>query len=84
MRKLQAAGPAHVRFESLADITARQSYVRFTPKSGHQWIRVGCPLRAKSEHCVDPSDKSDGQLAALRNFPDGSINVLALGTHEGE
>ena len=28
--------------------------------------------------------ESDRQLAALRNFPDGSVNVLALGTHEGE
>lgn len=40
----------NVRFGSKADIEARQSDVRFTPKSGH-WLRaLGSPLSAKSGH----------------------------------
>ena len=40
----------HVRFGSLADITARSRHVRFTPNSGHSSVRVGCPKSAKSGH----------------------------------
>jgi len=44
---------ANVRFGSKADIGARQSNVRFTPKSGHCSGLMRCPLCAKSGlmHC---------------------------------
>src|SRR5262245_33862883 len=43
------------------------------------------PPRAKADFGVKiASDESDRELAALRNFPYGSINMLALRTHEGE
>ena len=45
----QSSGP-NVRFGSKADISARLSDVRFTPKSGHQNLVVECPLCAKSRH----------------------------------
>jgi hypothetical protein len=35
-----------VRCGSLADTTARSSHVRFAPKSGHSYVRVGA-----SEKC---------------------------------
>jgi len=44
-------------------------------------VRSGAKLDVSVEIS---SDESDRELAALRNFPDGSINMLALGTHEGE
>jgi len=48
-------------------------------------LAVAGPPRAKADFGVEiASDESDRELAALRNFPYGSINVLALGTHEGE
>ncbi|MFZ2082789.1 MAG: hypothetical protein WAV38_40270, partial [Xanthobacteraceae bacterium] len=33
---------------SLADIKSRQADVRFTPKSGHCLVQLGCPLCARS------------------------------------
>jgi hypothetical protein len=39
-----------VRFGSLADITTRSPYVRFTPDSGHLSVHAGCPLSANSGH----------------------------------
>jgi len=42
----------HVRFGSLADITARSRHVRFTPDSGHSSVQVGCPKSARSGHSV--------------------------------
>jgi hypothetical protein len=41
---------ADVRFGSKADIEAGPRRVRFTPKSGHCWVRLGCPLCARSGH----------------------------------
>jgi hypothetical protein len=38
----------NVRFGSKADIPACSADVRFTPKSGHWQVTVGCPLCAKS------------------------------------
>jgi hypothetical protein len=43
-------GPLNVRFGSKADIASGSRHVRFTPKSGHRWVRLGCPLCAKSRH----------------------------------
>ena len=42
---------ADVRFGSLADMTACQPDVRFTPNSGHCSDELECPLSAKSGHC---------------------------------
>jgi hypothetical protein len=44
---------AHVRFGSEADIEARQSDVRFTPKSGHCLVLLGCPLCGTFRHSFD-------------------------------
>src|SRR6476659_10864961 len=48
--RLEEGRPLHVRLGSEADITARSSHVRFTPKSGHSSVRVGCPKSAISGH----------------------------------
>jgi hypothetical protein len=40
----------HVRFGSKADIGLASVDVRFTPNSGHCWVRLGCPLSANSGH----------------------------------
>ena len=52
------ASHANVRFGSKADIAARLSDTRFTPKSGHWRAIVGCPLcvisglmRCSKKHC---------------------------------
>jgi hypothetical protein len=39
-----------VHFGSKADIGAHPINVRFTPKSGHWFRMLGCPLCAKSRH----------------------------------
>jgi hypothetical protein len=39
-----------VRFGSKADVTLLNFNVRFTPKSGHRRVTVGCPLCATSGH----------------------------------
>ena len=41
---------ANVRFGSKADIGVRPHDVRFTPKSGHGWVQLQCPLCANSGH----------------------------------
>jgi hypothetical protein len=41
----------HVRFGSLADITARWPHVRFAPDSGHSSAEVGCSRSARSRRC---------------------------------
>jgi hypothetical protein len=45
----------HVRFGSLADITARSRHVRFTPDSGHSSVQVGCPKSANNGHLAAAS-----------------------------
>ena len=39
---------ADVRFGSKADICNANRHVRFTPESGHSWLRLKCPLCANS------------------------------------
>jgi hypothetical protein len=45
-----SASLRHVRFGSLADITACSSHVRFTPESGHAERQHRRPLSANSRH----------------------------------
>jgi len=42
----------NVRFGSKADIGGHQINVRFTPKSGHRFRMLGCPLCAKNRHSM--------------------------------
>ena len=44
-----------VRIGSLADIASLPPHVRFTPESGHRWMRLGCPLCANHVTCYRKS-----------------------------
>ena len=41
---------SHVRYGSKADIGGCNWHVRFTPNSGHQRLRLRCPLSANRRH----------------------------------
>jgi hypothetical protein len=57
--------PVDVRFGSKADIALGPRHVRFTPKSGHCWAALGCPLSAKSGHQFGLECNGPGTLCVI-------------------
>jgi hypothetical protein len=59
----------NVRFGSLADIAMGLRDVRFTPKSGHLWLRLACLLCAKSGHRLPLPNPQCGPARCLALRP---------------